>query len=41
VAVKLPEGGRIVPPSTPKATGVRPYAHPFYWASFILIGDPR
>jgi CHAT domain-containing protein len=27
--------------STPKATGVRPYAHPYYWASFILIGDPR
>jgi CHAT domain-containing protein len=21
--------------------GVRPYAHPYYWASFILIGDPR
>jgi len=20
---------------------VRPYAHPYYWASFILIGDPR
>jgi CHAT domain-containing protein len=19
----------------------RPYAHPYYWASFILIGDPR
>jgi CHAT domain-containing protein/tetratricopeptide (TPR) repeat protein len=41
VAVKLPEGGRIVPPSTLKATGVQPYAHPYYWASFILIGDPR
>jgi CHAT domain-containing protein/tetratricopeptide (TPR) repeat protein len=41
VAAKLPEGGRIVPPSTPKATGVRPYAHPYYWASFLLIGDPR
>ena len=27
--------------STPKAAGVRPYAHPYYWASFILIGDPR
>jgi CHAT domain-containing protein len=24
-----------------KPTGVRPYAHPYYWASFILIGDPR
>jgi CHAT domain-containing protein len=20
--------------------GERPYAHPFYWAAFILIGDP-
>jgi CHAT domain-containing protein len=26
--------------STPEATGVRPYAHPYYWAAFILIGDP-
>ena len=24
-----------------KAGGVRPYAHPDYWAAFILIGDPR
>src|SRR5262249_4986548 len=24
-----------------KPIGVRPYAHPYYWASFILIGDPR
>jgi CHAT domain-containing protein/tetratricopeptide (TPR) repeat protein len=27
--------------SGPGPTGVRPYAHPYYWASFILIGDPR
>jgi CHAT domain-containing protein len=27
--------------STPGPTGVRPYAHPYYWTSFILIGDPR
>jgi CHAT domain-containing protein len=27
--------------SSPQPTGVRPYAHPYYWASFILIGDPR
>jgi CHAT domain-containing protein len=20
--------------------GERPYAHPFFWASFVLIGDP-
>ena len=24
-----------------RPTGVRPYAHPYYWASFILIGDPN
>jgi hypothetical protein len=29
------------PSSTPRPAGVRPYAHPYYWASFILIGDPR
>jgi CHAT domain-containing protein len=28
-------------PSTPKPAGARPYAHPYYWAAFILIGDPR
>jgi CHAT domain-containing protein len=27
--------------STAQPAGVRPYAHPYYWASFILIGDPR
>ena len=27
--------------SAPVPTGVRLYAHPYYWASFILIGDPR
>jgi CHAT domain-containing protein len=27
--------------SAPKPAGVRPYAHPYYWAAFILIGDPR
>jgi CHAT domain-containing protein len=25
---------------SPKLTGVRPYEHPYYWAAFILIGDP-
>src|SRR5262249_18231111 len=29
------------PPSTPGPSGARPYAHPYYWASFLLIGDPR
>jgi hypothetical protein len=27
--------------SARQPTGVRPYAHPYYWAAFILIGDPR
>jgi CHAT domain-containing protein len=27
--------------SSPQPAGVRPYAHPYYWASFILIGDPQ
>jgi Tfp pilus assembly protein PilF len=27
--------------SAPQPAVVRPYAHPYYWASFILIGDPR
>jgi tetratricopeptide (TPR) repeat protein len=27
--------------SSPQPAGVRPYAHPYYWASFNLIGDPR
>jgi CHAT domain-containing protein len=26
------------PPSRP--AGVRPYAHPSYWAAFVLVGDP-
>jgi CHAT domain-containing protein/tetratricopeptide (TPR) repeat protein len=25
---------------TSKPAGARPYAHPYYWAAFILIGDP-
>jgi hypothetical protein len=29
------------PSSPPGPTGVRPYAHPYYWAAFLLIGDPR
>jgi CHAT domain-containing protein len=24
----------------PLPQGERPFAHPFYWAAFVLIGDP-
>jgi CHAT domain-containing protein len=30
--------------TTPRSSavgGLRPYAHPYYWASFILIGDTK
>jgi CHAT domain-containing protein len=27
--------------SVPQPAGARPYAHPYYWAAFLLIGDPQ
>jgi CHAT domain-containing protein len=27
-------------PLAPAASGSRPYAHPYYWAAFVLAGDP-
>jgi len=26
--------------SSPKSRGLRPYDHPYFWAAFVLVGDP-
>ncbi len=26
--------------TSPKPSGVRPYDHPYFWAAFVLVGDP-
>jgi len=26
--------------SAPKSAGIRPYDHPYFWAAFVLVGDP-
>src|SRR5207249_139908 len=31
-------GGEVT--LAPAARAARPYAHPYYWAGFLLIGDP-
>jgi CHAT domain-containing protein len=28
-------------PAKPAGRDDRPYAHPYYWAAFVLIGDPQ
>jgi tetratricopeptide (TPR) repeat protein len=35
----LADGTGTAPPA-PKPAGLRPYAHPYYWASFVLVGNP-
>ncbi len=26
--------------TSPKSSGIRPYDHPYFWAAFMLVGDP-
>ena len=26
--------------TSPKSSGIRPYDHPYFWAAFVLVGDP-
>jgi CHAT domain-containing protein/Tfp pilus assembly protein PilF len=39
--VQLPRGEPREKPAAPVPATVHPYAHPYYWAAFILIGDPN
>jgi CHAT domain-containing protein len=25
---------------SPKSSSIKPYDHPYYWAAFVLVGDP-
>jgi CHAT domain-containing protein len=34
----LPKQAKDKPVVVPQ--GERPFAHPYYWAAFVLIGDP-
>jgi CHAT domain-containing protein len=38
---QLPRGTVVERPAGPTPAEVHPYAHPHYWAAFILIGDPQ
>jgi CHAT domain-containing protein/tetratricopeptide (TPR) repeat protein len=43
LARRLPEAERIGTAKgvvRPRPAGPRPYEHPYYWAAFILLGDP-
>jgi len=38
---ELPRGIPREKPAAPASASPRPYEHPYYWAAFILIGDPN
>jgi CHAT domain-containing protein len=35
-----PGGAPREPSPSSRVSGPRPYAHPYYWAAFVLVGDP-
>jgi tetratricopeptide (TPR) repeat protein len=38
---QLPRGAEVERPPAPVTKAEHPYGHPYYWAAFVLIGDPR
>jgi CHAT domain-containing protein len=38
--VKALPGTGKTPAPRPVPPGEKPYAHPYYWSAFVLIGDP-
>jgi hypothetical protein len=38
---ELPRGAERERPAAPVPAAEHPYGHPYYWAAFILIGDPQ
>jgi CHAT domain-containing protein/Tfp pilus assembly protein PilF len=38
---ELSRGAPRPRPATPVPAAVHPYGHPYYWAAFILVGDPQ
>jgi CHAT domain-containing protein/Tfp pilus assembly protein PilF len=39
-SIKALSGTGKVPAPRPVPAGEKPYAHPYYWSAFVLIGDP-
>jgi tetratricopeptide (TPR) repeat protein len=38
---KLPTAMEVPKPPKGGKEGEKPFAHPYYWAAFVLVGDPR
>jgi tetratricopeptide (TPR) repeat protein len=39
--LEVPPAGKVNPKDPPKPKEDCPYAHPYYWAAFVLIGDSQ